>query len=206
MMLKLWRRIMVEKHQDTKFCELYILISHLCYWRQKQEINGFKSSCARGKSHFCHANATLHYQERGEVICAGGKGQDLPKLRAASCGGEGCSPALCADRRLVLVPSLLLLLGPLHWLLNLLLLLLAGSGRHRHLPGHSDHGALGRQDHHWCHVLHRGHFVAGELLRAVAGGASAVAGGALGAVAASVSTGAHCSFGVGIPGRRDLCC
>lgn len=42
MMLKIWRRIMVEKHQDTKFCELYILISHLCYWRQKQEINGFK--------------------------------------------------------------------------------------------------------------------------------------------------------------------
>lgn len=41
------------------------------------------------KSRFCRANATLRYQERGEVICAAGKGQGPPKLGAASCGGEG---------------------------------------------------------------------------------------------------------------------
>lgn len=47
------------------------------------------SRAREGKSRFCHANATLRYQEQGEVIRAGGQGQDLPKLRAASCGGEG---------------------------------------------------------------------------------------------------------------------
>lgn len=88
-------------------------------------------------------------------------------------------------------PSLLLLRGPLHRLLDLLLLLLAWNGSHGALSGHSDHGTLRLQDHHGRHVLHGAHFVAGDLLRAMAGGAPAVAGGALRAVAASVSTGAH---------------
>lgn len=47
------------------------------------------SRVCEGSSCFCHANATLPYQEWGEVIRAGGKGQDLPKLRAASCMGRG---------------------------------------------------------------------------------------------------------------------
>lgn len=160
------------------------------------------SRAREGKSRFCHANATLRYQERGEVICAGGKGAGPAQAQGYVLRrrGERRSPAMCADRRLVLVPSLLLLRGPLHRLLDLLLLL-AGSGGHRHLPGHSDHGALGRKDHHRRHILHGAHFVADDLLGAmagslvvVAGGASTVAGGALGAVAASVSTGAHFFF------------
>lgn len=107
-----------------------------------------------------------------------------------------------ADHCCILGPSLLLLWGPLHWLLDLLLLLLARDGCHRPLPGHSDHGALGLQDHHWRHILHGAHFVADDLLGAVAGGAAAVAGGALVAVAASVSTGAHFLIGAGSLGRR----
>lgn len=51
------------------------------------------SRARQGKSRFCHANATLRYRERGEVVGAGGKGQDLPKLRAASCGGAGTGAA-----------------------------------------------------------------------------------------------------------------
>lgn len=88
-------------------------------------------------------------------------------------------------------PSLLLLRGPLHRLLDLLLLLLAWDGSHGALSGHGDHRALRLQDHHGRPILHGAHFVAGDLLRAMAGGTSAVAGGALRAVAASVSTGAH---------------
>lgn len=115
--------------------------------------------------------------------------------------GESAAPQP-ADRCCILGPSLLLLWGPLHWLLDLLLLLLAGDGCHRTLPGHSDHGALGLQDHHWCHVLHGAHFVADDLLGAMAGRAAAVAGGALIAVAASVSTGAHFLIGARSLGRR----
>lgn len=149
------------------------------------------SRVCEGSSCFCHANATLPYQEWGEVIRAGGKGQDLPKLRAASCMGRG---EKCSPPSQLLVPSLLLLRGPLHRLLDLLLLQ-AGSRSHWDLPGHGDHGALGREDHDGRHILHGPNFVADDLLGAVAGGASAVAG-ALGVVAASVSTGAHGSVGV----------
>lgn len=116
---------------------------------------------------------------------------------------------MCADHRLFLAPSLLLLWGPLHRLLDLLLLL-AGNGGHWHLPGHRDHGALGREDHHWRHILHGAHFMADDFLGAmagplfvVAGGASAVAGGALRAVAASVCTGAHFSVGAMNPGEGE---
>lgn len=129
-----------------------------------------------------------------------GRGRTCPSsgLRLAEERGQAQPPpGVCADRRLDLDPSLLLLWGPLHRLLDLLLLL-AGDGGHRHLPGHGDHGALWREDHHRRHILHGAHFVADDALGAVAGplavvagGASAVAGGALGAVAASVSTGAH---------------
>lgn len=110
----------------------------------------------------------------------------------------------------LLLPSLLLLRGPLHRLLDLLLLL-AGSRSHWDLPGHGDHGALGREDHDGRYILHGAHFVADDLLGAVAGPLSVVAGGtsavagALGVVAASVSTGAHGSLGVVNPrGERPL--
>lgn len=88
-------------------------------------------------------------------------------------------------------PSLLLLRGPLHRLLDLLLLLLAWDGSHRALSRHGDHGDLRLEDHHGGLILHSSHFMAGDLLGAMAGGTAAVAGGALRAVAASVSTGAH---------------
>lgn len=123
--------------------------------------------------------------------------------------GERRGPVVCADRRLVLDPSLLLLLrGPLHRLLDLLLLL-AGSGCHRHLPRHGDRRTLGSEDHHRGHIGHCGHFVAGDRplgavagpLAVVAGGAAAVAG-ALGAVAASVCAGAHFSVGEVNPGKE----
>lgn len=122
--------------------------------------------------------------------------------------GERRSPAVCADHRLVLTPSLLLLWGPLHGLLDLLLLLAGSRGQWR-LPRHVDHGALGREDHHWRHILHGTHFMADDLLGTVAGplalvagGASTVAGGALGAVAASVSTGAHFLVGKANSGKE----
>jgi len=96
----------------------------------------------------------------------------------------------------------------MHWLLDLLLLL-AGSGDHRHLPGHSDHGDLGREDHHRRHILHGAHFVADDLLGAMAGPLLVMAGpllvmagGALSAVAASICTGAHFSVGEAKPGKE----
>lgn len=152
------------------------------------------------KSHFRRANTTSQEQER-HIALEGRAGPAQAQGCTLQRRGASAAPQP-ADRRCILSPSLLLLWGPLHWLLDLLLLLLAGDGCHWTLPGHSDHGALGLQDHHWCHVLHGAHFMADDLLGAMAGRAAAVAGGALIAVAASVSTGAHFLIGVGSLGRR----
>lgn len=159
------------------------------------------NTCSQeGKSHFGRANTTSQEQER-HIALEGRAGPAQAQGCTLRRRGESAAPQP-ADRRCILSPSLLLLWGPLHWLLDLLLLLLAGDGCHWTLPGHSDHGALGLQDHHWCHVLHGAHFVADDLLGAMAGRAAAVAGGALIAVAASVSTGAHFLIGARSLGRR----
>lgn len=62
------------------FCELYILISRLCYWIQKQENNGYKCKWA---NHISDVPMLRHSIRRGNMCWREGAG--------AAPAAQGCA-------------------------------------------------------------------------------------------------------------------